>query len=147
MNSIDNAFLQSFVGGIWYFRWPCFETGPDYYYLFRSKIIRIRVTDDNGLAVLLEDLPLNRFMAGSWINHPSSLEERIFRPGSTIRKGERIALPEYSIISPTIIGIKCDEVGEAVMYAREDEQPDELNRFANFPEGYQTAMFGLGGIL
>ena len=33
------------------------------------------------------------------------------------------------------------------MYANENEQPDERHCFANFPEGYQSAMFGLGGIL
>ena len=102
MNNIDNAFLQSFVGGVWYFRWPCWETGPDWWYLFRSKILGIRITEDNGLTVLLEDLPLNRFMAGSWVSHPSKPGERVFKPRTTTRKGEKVPLPDYSIISPTI---------------------------------------------
>ncbi|MFA6463949.1 MAG: hypothetical protein WCV55_03000 [Candidatus Paceibacterota bacterium] len=144
MNNIDNALLQSFVGGIWYFRWPCWETGPDWWYLFRSKILNIRITGDSGLAVLLEDLLLNRFMAGSWINHPSEPEEQVFKPNSTMRKGERVIIPDYTIISPTIIVIKLDEVAEAVMYANESEQPDDLHCFVNFPEGYES-MAGLGG--
>jgi len=144
--NIDNSFLQTFVGGIWYFRFPCFEKGPDWYYLFRSRIVSIGITEDKGLALQLQTLPLNRFVAGSWTEH--EMDEHVahlFKPGLTKKDGVEVLLPDFCIISPTIVHITCDTAADAVMYANESEQPDELHSFAHFPEGHEK-MAGLGSL-
>ncbi|MDD5318334.1 MAG: hypothetical protein PHF79_00725 [Candidatus Pacebacteria bacterium] len=124
---------------------PVGKRAPDWYYLFRSKIISLRIIEDGGLHVFGQDLPLNRFQAGSWTSHPTQIHEgQIFKSLSVRKKEEEVILPNFTVISPTIIRIELDNVADAVIYANENEQPDDLHCFANFPEGYER-MAGLGG--
>lgn len=145
IKKIDRAFLQSFIGGILYFRYPCFETGPDYYYLFRSKILNIAVTENGGLEVELKDLPENRFAEGKWIYHQTNEGRKVYPPKQVTRGGKLQKRPDFTKISETVVFIEIDEVAEIVLYAKEEEQPDITNCFANFPPGFEI-IAGLSGL-
>jgi hypothetical protein len=142
--NINNSFLQSFIGGIWYFRFPDFEPGPDQYYLFRSRIMDIEVSDE-GLALVRADLRPNRFALGEWIDHQSKDGYQFFPCIEDKRRGLEIILPRFTLISASILQV---EVGgaEAIIYAPGESEPDDLHVFRDFPVGYES-MAGLGGIL
>lgn len=141
IRKIEKTFLQSFIGGVWYFRFPCFNTGPDWYNLFRSRIVNIRVTENGGLEVELNNLPNNRFVEGKWVYHHQTNEgKKIYRPKQITRSGKPKATPDLTKISETIAFIEIDELNEAVLYSSENEEPDVTNCFANFPLGFETLV-------
>jgi len=142
--NIDPTFLRAFIGGIWLFRFPCFEVGPDFYYLFKSKIVDIDL-DQSGLWVDLKDVYPNRFESGSWIKHPTQEVIQHFKVGQDRIKGKEIILPLFKAWSPKIIHAKLDCVAEAVIYADQADVPDELYIFKHFDKGYE-GFAGLGGI-
>jgi len=130
---IDQSFLDSFINGTLYLRFPSFDFGPDWYYLFRSTITDI-VSVDTGVCFEHKHQFPNRFKDCAWTEHWYDIR-RIFW---FTDQGE------FKIISPGIMYIKLDETGEIVIYANDTFLPD-LNPFRNFPQGHEQ-MAGLGGI-
>ena len=126
--NICQSFLDSFIGGISYFRFVCFEKGSDFYYLFRERIEDIEISEA-GLVILSIPFPQNRFIEGKWCDHPTGREFHEF-----LKNGED--LPRGKIISPGIVYFKIDEVAEAVLYAPEIGEPDY--HFEHFPVGYEN---------
>jgi len=142
--NIDSAFLRSFVGGIWLFRFPCLEAGPDWHYLFKSKIVDIDI-DDSGLWIEREDVYPNMFSGGSWITHPSKEGIHKHEIKQEILRGREITIPLFKAWSPTILYVKVSLSGDAVIYADESELPDDIHIFQHFDKGYE-GLAGLGGI-
>jgi hypothetical protein len=145
--NISESFLQSFVGGIWHFRFACFEQGPDYYYLFRSRISALKVLPD-GLLLRHTHFEHNRFTGGEWTRHDCGDDcvTQTFKVNTVWGKGQQITVPRFRLISPTIAFVQVDSVGEAVLYADEKEVPDDIQIFTHFPVGFE-AFCGIGGIL
>jgi hypothetical protein len=138
--NIHESFLRSFIGGVFYFRWPCFEEGPDYWYLFRSRIIDVELSKEY-LCIATEDLYPNRFMLGEWIDHETSSGIQEFRQGENPLLGTNIS---FQLISPDILYAKLSSSGQGVFYTHESHSPHEPTEvFRDFPNGYER-VFGLG---
>ena len=126
----DNP-LTLFDGGIMYFRFPCFDTGPDLHYLFRYRISNIDITDDGGIKCYLEDMMPNRFQGGKWLEHPTEPVPRSYEPCMLTFRGRRLRFPLISFLSPTIAHLRIDLSADALIYKDSAEQP-ESNPFKDF---------------
>lgn len=142
---MSNEQLQIFVGGIWYFRFCSWDVGPDWHYLFRRKILSIDLDDDGTLSFVYEDLPLNRFKENEWVRHDTEHNLMVLKPCEAVRAGVPVLLPDFTQISPTIVYVRCDMVADSVLYVKEDEQPEDIHVFRDFPKDFE-ALAGLGGI-
>jgi hypothetical protein len=144
--NISNSFLKSYIGGILYFRFPRFEKSADWYYLFRSKIIDMELDPISGLWIQLDPIFPNRFSEGEWSEHRTKNEVRHFEIFQAVKNCQEITLPNFTLLSNTILRVQADKVADAVIYANEDAVPDEIRIFRDFPEGYE-AVAGLGAII
>ena len=142
--NIDPEFLRAFIGGIWLFRFPNHEVGPDWHSLFKSRIVDIDI-DKSGLWIERKDIYPNRFSGGSWITHPSNEGIRNYAVMQETLYGREITIPLFKVWSPTILYVKVSPSGDAVIYANEAELPDDIHIFQHFDKGYE-GLAGLGGI-
>jgi len=129
---ICQSFLDAFIGGILFIRFPCFEDGPDWFYLFKTKITDIVVIKDGIHIEQKCDYP-NWFRTGSWIGHDYDALPIFWNEQEGLR-----------IISPGIIYLKLDDIAEVVIYTNESYLP-ELNPYKDFPANFEQVV-GLGGV-
>lgn len=134
--NISNDFIRAYTGGVFLFRFVCFERGPDYYYLFKSKILDIAI-DETGLWVDTIPFYPNRFTCNEWVDHETSEGVRLFKSHTMTLLEKDTTYPTFKIISPEIILVGIDMSAEVVIYANECDLPDETSIFQDFPDGYE----------
>ena len=138
IRKVDSKFLESFIGGICYLRFASFEPGPDWYYLIRLKITSIVVTKQGGLEFDFANVSKGRFIDGTWVDNQINEGKKIYQPKLITKSGKSVLAPDFTKISETVVLITINELAEVVLYANENDQPDETNCFANFPPGHEV---------
>lgn len=141
--NIDQKTLKKFIGGTLYFRFVCFECGPDEYYLFRSKIVEILFEQDKIIFVTQPIMP-NRFMQGEWTHHPidktryeiEKITDKVFGK-----------FPQFETISDTVLHLKIDACADVILRTSWEDEPEPKHAFEHFPKGHEVILKIMGDTL
>lgn len=122
----DPQEIIDFNHSICYFRFPCFEPGPEWYYLFRFKI-RFEILG-KSVRFQRKDFFPNRYVLGEWIDHKTTVENQSIVVDLDDEKWKKI--------EKGILYVKVDEVADMILYQDEKLCPD-FDPFEHFPSGFE----------
>jgi hypothetical protein len=131
---ISRSFLQGFVGGELYLRFPDFEVGRQCWFLFRSLITEVEKTT-SGFGIIHQPIFPNRFIdTEGWVDHLLKYDENI-NSVQFVFEGK----PNFKMVDDRACFFKLDNVAEGLMFLPGFNHGADPYKF--YPPGYEVYYF------